>query len=283
MKQEQSSADRNPIVDCCFSAMRIAFRAIAFLLVALVGFVTYAGYFDDEVLLDVPATGPPVTGHSHLAAVYFSGDVGYKVAMGGMIGSRLAADGIPVVAVNSMGYFRQHRTIAEVTALIEKAIRQALALGSADQIILIGHSLGADALQASLVHLPQDLRARVRVVVLIVPTDAIYLQISPGEMLDWSRPDAEALSTLRQLTWAPVTCIFGSQESDSPCPQLTAPNVRKVPLPGGHALGWNVNAVHEEILHSIDTAPDTKITNSSGPDNLAAMPKGAEGGHTQAQ
>lgn len=30
--------------------------------------------------------------------------------MGRMIGTRLAADGIPVLAINSLGYFRQHHT-----------------------------------------------------------------------------------------------------------------------------------------------------------------------------
>ena len=259
--------------------MKLALKALFAASALLFGFLAFAGYFDRDVLVRIPATARPTPAHDHLAALYFSGDVGYRVAMGRMIGNRLASNGIPVVAINSLGYFRPHRTVAEVTALTADAIREALTFGHADHIILIGHSLGADALQAALVQLPQDLRARVRAVVLIVPTDALHLQVTPGEMLEWSRPDAEVLPTLRQLTWVPTTCIYGIKETNSPCPQLSAPNVRKVALPGGHALNWNIDGVHTALIGAIDAAASPNITKSSGRNHLAARPRGAEGEH----
>lgn len=262
--------------------MTFALRALFGVLIALIGFLAFAGYFDDNVLVRIPATARPTPAHSHLAAIYFSGDVGYRVAMGRMIGNRLAADGIPVVAINSLGYFRQHRTVAEVTALTADAIRQALAFGHAEQVVLIGHSLGADALQAALVQLPHDLRGRVRAVVLIVPTDALHLQVSPGEMLSWSKPDADVLQTLRQLTWVPTTCIYGIKEANSPCPQLGAPNVRKVALSGGHALNWNIDGVHTALIEAIDAASFHNITKVSGQDHLTERPVSAKSEHPQA-
>lgn len=263
--------------------MKIAIRALAGLIIALCGFLVFAGYFDRDVVLRIPATARATPARSHLAAVYFSGDVGYRVAMGQMIGSRLAADGIPVVAINSLGYFRTHRTVAEVSALTAHAIRQALASGQADQVVLIGHSLGADALQAALVQLPQELRARIRAVVLIVPTAELYLRVSPGEMLSWSRPVAEVLPTLRQLTWVPTTCISGMQESDSPCPHLSAPNVSKVVLPGGHALDWNVDRVHSALIGAIDAVASRNITEDSGLDHVPTSRPGAKNEHPAAE
>ena len=262
--------------------MKLALKALFAVSALLFGFLAFAGYFDRDVLVRIPATARPTPAHDHLAALYFSGDVGYRLAMGRMIGNRLTADGIPVVAVNSLAYFRPHRTVAEVSALTADAIRQALAFGNADQVILIGHSLGADALQAGLAQLPQELRGRVRAVVLIVPTDQLYLQISPGEMLSWSKPDAEVLPTLQQMTWVPVTCIYGIKEPDSPCPQLGAPNVRKVSLPGGHALDWNIGAVHAALLGAIDATNLPKITKVSESDHLSAMPHQAESGTSHA-
>ena len=259
--------------------MKLALKVLFTVSALLCGFLAFAGYFDDNILVRIPATAKPTPAHSHLAAVYFSGDVGYRVAMGRMIGNRLAADGIPVVAVNSLGYFRPHRTIAEVTALTANAIRQALAFRHADHVILIGHSLGADALQAALVQMPQELRTRVRAVVLIVPTAELHLRVSPGEMLSWSKPDAQVLPTLRQLTWVPTTCIYGIEEADSPCPRLSAPNIRKVALPGGHALDWNMDRVHSALIRAIDAADSGNITKVSGQDHLAAGPLSAEGAH----
>lgn len=228
------------------------------LLLALTGFLIVAGYFDREVFVPVPATGTPIPRRARLAVVYVSGDVGYRIAMGSAIGSRLAADGIPVLAVNSLAYFRQHRSLTEVSALTAEAIRKALAFGHADKVVLIGHSLGADALQASLPGLAPALRAKVQGVVLIVPTNTLYLQISLGEMLDWGKPDGPTLPTLRQLDWAPLTCIYGADETDSPCPLLPGKNVRRVPLPGGHALDWDMHAVHAAVLGGIDASAPRK-------------------------
>lgn len=250
--------------------MKLALRVLLVLFMLLCGFLAFAGYFDRDVLLRIPATAKPTRTHSKLAAVYFSGDVGYKVGMGRMIGNRLTADGIPVVAINSLGFFRQHRTVAEVSELTVDAIGQALTFGHADQVVLVGHSLGADALQAALLRLPQALRARVRAVVLIVPTDALHLQVSPGEMLSWSKPDAETVPTLRQLTWVPLTCIYGTEEAASPCPQLFAPNVRKISLPGGHALKWNIDRVHDALIGAIDASAARNITKDLGEDHLTA-------------
>lgn len=255
---------------CRPSAMKLMIRTVGGIVFALLGFLAFAGYFDRDVLVRVPATASPSVAHRHLAAVYVSGDAGYKVAMGRMIGSRLAADGIPVLAVNSLGYFRQHRTVAEVSALTAQTIRQALVFGHADQVVLIGHSLGADTLQAALVLLPKELRAKVRAVVLIVPTDALYLQVSPGEMLGWSKPDGAILPTLRQLTWVPTTCIYGIDETSSPCPHLGMPNIRKVGLPGGHSLDWNVDRVHAALIGAINVTAHDYITNVSEKDHLSA-------------
>ena len=53
---------------------------------APLGFLAFAGYFDRDVLMRVPATASPSAAHRHLAVVYVSGDAGYRVAMGRKIG-----------------------------------------------------------------------------------------------------------------------------------------------------------------------------------------------------
>jgi NAD(P)-dependent dehydrogenase (short-subunit alcohol dehydrogenase family) len=64
-------------------------------------------------------------------------------------------------------------------------------------------------------------------------------------------PNALALPTASRLTWAPVTCIWGTAETNSLCPELNLPNVRKVPLPGGHRLDFDDKAVAEAILTAV--------------------------------
>ncbi len=257
---------------------KVATRTLAVLAGVLLALLAAAGYFDREVLADVPAATRPAARRARIAAVYLSGDVGYRLGMGRKLGNLLAADGIPVVAVNSLAFFRPHRSVAEVTALLARAIARALALGHADQVVLIGHSLGADALQAGLADLPIALRPRVRAVVLIVPTSELVLRVSPAEMLDWAKPDGQVLPSLRKLTWPRLTCIHGVEERDSPCRFLSLPNVTSVALPGGHALHWDVDRLHHAVLDAIDRAAPANITKDSEtahPAASGAMPASA--------
>ena len=187
-----------------------------------------------------------------LAVVLVSGDMGFKIGMGPDIAKRFAADGVPVVGVSSLAYFRQQRTPAEIQKLIADAARRALAFGKADRLMMIGQSFGSDMMHVGLTGLPQDLRAKVKLVALVVPTDTVYYHVSPSEMFSLTKPDAMALPTGRQLTWAPTLCVQGEEETNSLCPMLTQPNVRRVALPGGHMLHHDPDTLYD-TLHSAIT------------------------------
>lgn len=231
--------------------------AVEIVIVALIGFVGwlhYIGYFGGPIFFDIPATARPVRGEERVAAVILSGDMGFRVGMGPQIARRLAADGIPVVGVSSLTYFRHERSPAEVDALVGAAARRALAFGRADRLVLIGQSFGADMLHVGLAGMAPALRARVKLVALVVPTDSVIYRASPSELFDWATPDARAIDTARRLTWVPVVCIHGEEEDASLCPALSAlalPNVRSVALPGGHPLRRDPDAVHAVLRAAI--------------------------------
>ena len=224
-----------------------------------VGGLAWAGYWDTDVFTDVPAAAVTGPKSARVAIVYVSGDVGFKVALGGMLAKRFADRGVPVVAINSLGFFRKQRSVADVAGLILEATARAKALAGSDRVVLVGHSLGADVLQAALAALPPAQRTAIAEVVLIVPTKGLYLRISPQEMLDIGAPDAPTLGTLQSLDWVPVTCIYGLEEDDSPCPLLRGPNVVRVGLPGGHAMHWDVAAIAANTLHTVDKLPRKEL------------------------
>ena len=245
-------------------------KGIAATTAVIAGFLGYIGYLGGAVFIEIPATARPTPDRAGLAAVVLSGDMGFNVGMGPRIAKLLTADGIPVIGVNSLTYFRHQRSLPEIKALIAQAAQRALAFGHARQVILIGQSFGGDALQVGLAGMPQELRSKVRLVVLIVPTETVYFRASPSEMFNWTRPDADALQTAKQLTWVPVLCIYGVEETESLCPSLRQANVRKVSLPGGHALHWNVDAIHGAISSAIGAAAFAKpgITSASDSVNI---------------
>ena len=217
------------------------------LVLAAAGFMGWLGYFGGPVFTDLPAAGKP----RPYAAVVLSGDLGLKIGMAPQIAARLAADGVPVVAVNTLTYLRRMRTPADIVTLIATAERRALRLGHTDRVALIGQSFGADMLHVGLVGLPAVLRAKVTKVALIVPEDNVQFRASPSEIFDvWTRT-TDALPTARQLTWVPVLCVQGAEETNSLCPLLTQANARRLALPGGHPLHRDADALYGAIARFV--------------------------------
>ena len=210
------------------------------------------GYFGGQDVTFFPATRPAGQGHAGVAAVVISGDMGLNIGMGGQLAERLAAEGIPVVGINSLSYFRKRRLPADLEALVATAMLQALAVPGTNQVVLIGQSFGADILPTGVEALAPALRARVAMIALVVPARTAEFRASPSEIFSWHEPEVDAVPAARRLDWTPVVCIYGAAETRSLCPALTGSNVRQVMLPGGHPLHRDTAAVLKLLIDSID-------------------------------
>lgn len=215
----------------------------------------WLGYFGGDLYVPVKARRAPSSAHAGLAAVILSGDMGFKIGMGRAVADRLAADGIPVLGVNSLVYFRERRSPAEARALVEDAVRRGLAFGHARRLLLIGQSYGADMVHVGLAGLPPDLRAKLALVALVVPTDTVIYRASPAEMLDLVPADAAAIDTGRRLDWVPLLCVQGREETDSLCPLLDQSNMRRIVMPGGHPLRRDADGLYRRLIGSVDALP----------------------------
>ncbi len=225
--------------------------ALALAGAGLTAYWGWLGYFGGDLYIPVRAERAAVPARAGLAAVIVSGDMGFKVGMGHQIAERLAADGIPVLGVNSLVYFRERRSPGQVRALIEDAVRRGLAFGHARRLLLIGQSYGADMVHVGLVGLPPALRAKLALVALIVPTDTVIYRASPAETLDLVPADAAAVDTGRQLDWVPLLCVQGREEADSLCPLLRQSNMRRIVMPGGHALGRDADGLYRHLIAAL--------------------------------
>jgi type IV secretory pathway VirJ component len=224
------------------------------------------GYFGGPTFFDIPARAAPRPGEERVAVVVFSGNMGFHIGQAAKVSRALAAQGLPVLGVNSLAYFRRPRSPAEATALVEAAIDRALRFSHRGELSLVGISFGADILHVGLAGLPAHYRAKVRNVVLVVPGATLQLQASPLELFPIRAPDRDGRVTGRQLDWVKATCIWGADEKDSLCPLLTQPNMARVPLAGGHMLKGDMNRLAERLEQAIDAAPSV---------NGAATPPGS--------
>ncbi len=189
------------------------------------------------------------------AAVILSGDSGFSAGLSRQVGKRLAANGIGVIGINAHRFFVTRRTPAETAALLGDAMARARALTGATKVLLIGQSYGADMLQAALAEFTPAQRAEVSGVVLVVPGQTLFFQISWSERYDLTAPDAPALPTAKQLDWLPVMCVRGADESGSLCPDLTQPNLTQAVLPGGHYLHHSPGPLTRRIAAFITGLP----------------------------
>lgn len=206
-----------------------------------------AGFFDRDA---VHLAGMGAARTHPVVVVYFSGDMGLRVGMAPHVIPALVAANLPVFSISSPTAFATHKSQAEVDALVASSIRDALGRSGADRVILMGQSFGADILAAGVTALPPSLRAKVAAMVFVVPGTSAYFRADPTGLHYFGAPDARPVTAIRGLDWAPVTCIYGEDETDSLCPALAGTGAAVMELPGGHML----NHDHDRLIAATFTA-----------------------------
>ena len=196
-------------------------------------------------LVEVPA----VKEGSDMLAVLVSGDGGW-VGLDRQVSKVLAQRGIPVIGLNSLAYFWKRRTPEEAGKDLERIVRRYLAQWHCDKVLLLGYSRGADVVPFMASRLPQDLRARVRLVALMGPDDSVDFEFHLSDWLGSDHHDTNlpVLPEIRKLEDLNVVCFYGESEDDSLCPALQNGPARVVRLSGGHHFSGDYEGVAERIL-----------------------------------
>lgn len=210
--------------------------------------VAAAGYFDPQPYHLYPGK-PPVR---DIAVVNVSGDMGLRFLLGASTSRGLTEHHVTVLGVSSPVVFRRHRTRAEVDAFVANVVREGLARSGARRVVVMGQSFGADVVQTGLADLPADLRAKVAGIILALPGDTVYFRADPTGYAYTGKPDSIAATTADTLTWAPLTCIYGVEETDSLCPKLKVPGATIVGMPGGHNLRHDAQGLLKHVLAAVD-------------------------------
>ena len=204
----------------------------------------------DLPLVEIPATvSANAGGVGHDAfAVLLTGDGGWA-GLDQDVAAALAARGIPVVGFNTLKYFWNARTPEAAAADLERVIRRYRVAWQRQQVILVGYSFGADVLPFLYTRLPADVRSAVRTVNLLGLSDTASFEFHVADWIPGSgeggRPTAPEIARMGD---AAVLCLYGSDEQDSPCPQVARAGVQAVALSGGHHFDGDYGALAQQIL-----------------------------------
>jgi type IV secretory pathway VirJ component len=200
---------------------------------------------DDLPIIEVPAAaqGPP----SDSVAIMLSGDGGWAGLDEG-VAAEITARGIPVVGLDSLRYFWTARTPAGIGADLDRLIRHYLPFYARHRAILIGYSQGADVLPFAVNRLPPATRADVALVAVLGISPLALFEFHLSSWIADSDTGPATLPELRQLKGTPLLCVYGADETDSPCTQLDPATAQTSKLPGGHHFDGNYAALADTVL-----------------------------------
>jgi type IV secretory pathway VirJ component len=197
---------------------------------------------------DLPLVEVPAKPGGRTLAMILSGDGGWAGIDKDVAGA-LAAKGIPVVGWNSLQYFWTARKPDAAAKDLERILRHYLAVWDKSEVLLVGYSFGADVLPFFANRLPADLLARVRLVALLGPGQKADFEFHVTDWLGGGSKGQPILPEVHKLGGhPPVLCLYGSRESDSLCPQMSAAYGKAQVLPGAHHFGGDYDALAALIL-----------------------------------
>lgn len=188
---------------------------------------------------------------SNMMAVMYSGDGGWA-GFDRDVAARLAASGIPVVGVDSLGYFWNAKSPAQAGSDLGRIISHFSQQWQRPKVILIGYSFGADDLPFIVNAMPPTLKPAIARMSMLGLSQSADLQFHLASWLDVS--GANSLPTVPEIERAkglPMQCIRGEQEKGSACLAIPTGLVRQVALPGGHHFGGNADAVVSAVLDGL--------------------------------
>ncbi len=198
----------------------------------------------DLPLVEVPAKAQG----GKMLAVILSGDGGWAGIDKDVAGA-LSAQGIPVVGWNSLQYFWSAKTPDVAARDLDRILRHYMAVWNRQEVLLVGYSFGADVLPFFANRLPADLLERVRLVSLLGPGKTADFEFHVTDWLGGGSKGQPVLPEVRKLAGhPPVLCLYGSQESDSLCPQIPPALGKAQVLPGAHHFGGDYDALAALIL-----------------------------------
>ncbi len=202
----------------------------------------------DLPLIEVRATGKPDKAGEDLMAVMISGDGGWA-GLDRELGDAIASHGIPMVGFNSLRYFWAPRTADGTAKDVARVISHYLKTWEKDRLILIGYSFGADVLPFIVNRLPEAIKAKTELVVLMGPSTSAQFEFHLSNWFEGASDGAlPTLPEASKMEAGRIACLYGKEEADSLCPSLDATNTHVIALPGGHHFDGDYPALARRIL-----------------------------------
>lgn len=231
----QANADTR-IADYGMSAQRLLLDNLGRLL---------EGRADPLPLVEVPAAGAGDT-----VVIFYSGDGGWR-DLDRDVAGELARRGYPVVGVDCLRYFWNHKSPEQAATDLVRIMRSYRERWGARRFVLIGYSFGADVLPAIYNRLDATIQEAVDSLLLLALARSGSFEIEVRGWLGTAGQEAPTAPEMARLPAAKTLCVYGTEEAaESGCTEPQSPG-EKLALPGGHHYDHDYPALSERLVAAI--------------------------------
>jgi type IV secretory pathway VirJ component len=153
-------------------------------------------------------------------------------------GDTLAAQGIPVIGLESRAWMKRPRTPEELATDMERVLRYYLKTWGVDRFIIVGYSRGADWAPFLVNRLPADLRSELGGIALFSPAVAASFEFHLEDLVRFvhRKTDLATGPEMDEIHDLPVLCVYGARDKEALCPSLTPEQAEIVKRDAGHRL-----------------------------------------------
>lgn len=212
---------------------------------------------DSTALAGLPLNELPVPTAGHRLVFLITGDGGYAAGDRG-IAETFAAQGIPVVVLNSRSYLSPKKTPDEAAADAGRIMMHYMQAWQRDSVVLVGYSRGADMAPFIVTRLADSTRSHLSLVAMVGLADHASFEFHWSDIVKDTRraSDLPVSPEVMKIRGVRMLCLYGAHEKDSLCPTFPA-SVLTVDKHGGkHSLSSGDGAaVAQRVIRELDTPP----------------------------
>ena len=180
--------------------------------------------------------------------IYISGDGGFNKFSNNLC-AVISEKGYQVIALDAKSYFWNKKSPGQAATGLEKEINNASANNESRKIIFTGYSFGADVLPFIYNQFPENLKNRIRSVIMISPSGSTDFEIHLSDMLGGNtKREMDVFKEVNNMGIPTTVVINGDDEKDTGAGLVTRKNFHHETIPGGHHFEGDINTLASVMM-----------------------------------
>jgi type IV secretory pathway VirJ component len=201
--------------------------------------------------LKIPVVEVPAGQTADTVTLFLSGDGGWR-DLDRDVAGEMAKLGYPVVGIDTLRYYWQHKTPEESAADLVELMQHYRQKWGTKRFVLTGYSFGADVLPAIYNRLPAEEQKRIDAVILLAFARSGSFEIEVEGWLGNAGKEAPTGPEMAKMPSDKVLCVYGEEEVDeSGCTDKTAVG-EALKLPGGHHFDEDYPALAKRMIDAVE-------------------------------